>query len=230
MFIDVRILLPFSADALLFPDVKHIYTDIDNLVIINQTRSDHGLPELCPTSISKTVTGDEDSINLVDRILYDTTCLGGTFDHFHIGHKLLLTRACVHTKNKIIIGVSGDKLLKKKKYLEMMEPFKLRFDTVTQFVSQFNPHIPEHDIFELNDPGGPAIEDANIDAIICSSETLRGAVWVNNKRQEAGMPLLVIVEQGLVQNIEDLGEDDDGKISSSALRKLLYEEKQRNKL
>lgn len=45
-------------------------------------------------------------------------CLGGTFDHMHLGHKLLLTHALMCAKDRILVGVTCDGLLKKKAYAE----------------------------------------------------------------------------------------------------------------
>ena len=46
--------------------------------------------------------------------------LGGTFDHMHSGHRLLLTQAAMFTKSRMVIGVTADELLKKKKYAEVI--------------------------------------------------------------------------------------------------------------
>jgi cytidyltransferase-like protein len=42
--------------------------------------------------------------------------MGGTFDHMHLGHKLLLTQACLLTKDTLHVGITGDALLAKKAY------------------------------------------------------------------------------------------------------------------
>ena len=46
--------------------------------------------------------------------------LGGTFDHLHNGHKLLLTQALLCSDQKIVCGVTTDALLKKKAYAEFL--------------------------------------------------------------------------------------------------------------
>lgn len=56
-------------------------------------------------------TGSVESI----KQKYKMTCLGGTFDHLHLGHKLLLTNALFYTGEVIIIGITSSKLLSKKK-------------------------------------------------------------------------------------------------------------------
>ncbi|POS75577.1 cytidylyltransferase [Diaporthe helianthi] len=73
-----------------------------------------------------------------------TVCLGGTFDHLHPGHKLLLTagaylldipeRGSSHTC-KYIIGITGDELLKNKKDAEFLESWDDRARNVIYFLA-----------------------------------------------------------------------------------------------
>lgn len=39
--------------------------------------------------------------------LYDVVALGGTFDHLHAGHKILLGMAASVTERRLIVGVTG---------------------------------------------------------------------------------------------------------------------------
>ena len=38
---------------------------------------------------------------------YPVTIIGGTFDHLHAGHKILLSMAAYITSQKLIIGITG---------------------------------------------------------------------------------------------------------------------------
>lgn len=38
---------------------------------------------------------------------YEVAALGGTFDHLHAGHKILLTMAAFVTSRRLIVGVTG---------------------------------------------------------------------------------------------------------------------------
>ena len=49
---------------------------------------------------------------------YNNTALGGTFDHPHIGHKILLSLASLLPKTKLYIGLTHESLLSKKTYNE----------------------------------------------------------------------------------------------------------------
>ncbi|KAM6485114.1 Nucleotidylyl transferase [Trichoderma sp. SZMC 28011] len=75
---------------------------------------------------------------------YDTVCLGGTFDHLHAGHKLLLHATALlmgipekHTGKHavLIVGISGDELLTNKKYAQVLQPWDVRANNVLQFLS-----------------------------------------------------------------------------------------------
>lgn len=39
--------------------------------------------------------------------LYPVVALGGTFDHLHCGHKILLSMALWITADKLIVGITG---------------------------------------------------------------------------------------------------------------------------
>ncbi|KAL7897091.1 hypothetical protein HDV63DRAFT_405821 [Trichoderma sp. SZMC 28014] len=75
---------------------------------------------------------------------HDTVCLGGTFDHLHPGHKLLLHATALLMKipepssgkqGVLIVGISGDELLTNKKYAEVLQPWAVRANNVLQFLS-----------------------------------------------------------------------------------------------
>lgn len=75
---------------------------------------------------------------------YKTVCLGGTFDHLHPGHKLLLTAGAYlldipergsSDTCTYIIGITGDELLKNKKNANVLEPWDNRARNVLRFLS-----------------------------------------------------------------------------------------------
>lgn len=43
-----------------------------------------------------------------DPPIYPVVALGGTFDHIHAGHKILLSMAAWIADEKVIVGVTGD--------------------------------------------------------------------------------------------------------------------------
>ena len=70
--------------------------------------------------------------------------VGGTFDHLHAGHKLLLTATAALLepqleteflkKRCLIVGITGDELLTSKKYAECLQSWEERQTAVYQFL------------------------------------------------------------------------------------------------
>ena len=69
-----------------------------------------------------------------------SVAVGGTFDHLHAGHKLLLTMTALVLDSEAIpgacltIGITGDELLKNKSFKEELEDFPERQLAVQDFV------------------------------------------------------------------------------------------------
>lgn len=69
-----------------------------------------------------------------------SVAVGGTFDHLHAGHKLLLTMTALALVLDaaegccITVGITGDELLKKKQYQEELEDFYQRQSAVRSFL------------------------------------------------------------------------------------------------
>lgn len=92
--------------------------------------------------------------------------VGGTFDHLHIGHKLLLTMvaftvdppsATEEKKAVITVGITAEDLLKNKKYAEFLEDWHDRYRSVHKYlhgIISFDP-ANEHpeSVREIRNPG-----------------------------------------------------------------------------
>jgi cytidyltransferase-like protein len=79
--------------------------------------------------------------------------MGGTFDHLHLGHRLLLSQAAILTKTTLHCGVTSESLLSSKAYKEYMEPLHVRMEAVSSFLRAFNPKL-KINVFELIDTAG----------------------------------------------------------------------------
>lgn len=77
--------------------------------------------------------------------IHKSVAVGGTFDHLHIGHKLLLTATVLlaepstassrdKTTRHITVGITGDELLVNKKYGSVVESWTTRQQRTADFV------------------------------------------------------------------------------------------------
>ncbi|CAI7586452.1 unnamed protein product [Penicillium viridicatum] len=81
---------------------------------------------------------------------YHSVVVGGTFDHLHVGHKLLLTAVALvlepldrEQEGRLTIGVTGDALLVNKKYAEFLESWEERWQSTADFLTAIMDFSPE---------------------------------------------------------------------------------------
>jgi cytidyltransferase-like protein len=123
---------------------------------------------------------------------YSKAAVGGTFDHFHAGHKQLLNTA-FDAAETVVIGITHPALSKNKPMAHLIEPYQQRLDSLNSFLHQ-NQYSQRSEVIELTDPFGPTVTDPKIDALIVSQMTQRGAELVNQQRIERQLhPLPVII-------------------------------------
>ncbi|KAL8767298.1 MAG: hypothetical protein Q9209_006136 [Squamulea sp. 1 TL-2023] len=83
----------------------------------------------------------------VPRAHHDAVAVGGTFDHLHVGHKLLLSMTALVLNNNITpgskvnrsltVGITGDKLLENKRFSEQLQDWHQRQTAVESFLLAF---------------------------------------------------------------------------------------------
>jgi pantetheine-phosphate adenylyltransferase len=136
---------------------------------------------------------------------YLKVAVGGTFDKFHEGHKLLIEKAFEVGEN-VLIGVTSDKFGGMKGEIE---PCNVRMSNLNLLLQDRSNYI----LARLDEPFGPTVEDESIDAIVVSPETEPTALKINQIRKENGMKPLDIITISMVLA-------QDGKpISSTRIRK-----------
>ena len=112
-------------------------------------------------------TADGSSIKTpyTDTRKHCSVAVGGTFDHLHIGHKLLLTATTLalespsnaETPLSLIIGITGDELLVNKKHATEVETWDVRQQKTADFVESIlvvSDHArQERKVESINEPG-----------------------------------------------------------------------------
>lgn len=102
---------------------------------------------------------------------HSSVAVGGTFDHLHVGHKLLLTATVLaldtcpslsqpawpdgQGKRVVTVGITGDELLVNKKYAEFLESWEHRWKGVWRFLQSIIDFSPSStvDIMREYEPG-----------------------------------------------------------------------------
>jgi pantetheine-phosphate adenylyltransferase len=141
---------------------------------------------------------------------YHRVALGGTFDHFHAGHKAFLGHAA-SLAPELIIGITRPSMLIHKKYPKTIESFSQRGKSVSDYL---NMNAPSHRVqfVPLEDIYGPTVSDPGINALVVSPATHSNAEKINQERQNNTLPPLSIEVVSPV--LDSLGDF----ISSSRIR------------
>lgn len=122
--------------------------------------------------------------------------VGGTFDEFHRGHKVLLMKA-FEIGEHVLIGLCSDEFVKKMGKPHVTASFKERLKELKAFLEALN-LSDKAEIVPLNDPYGVTVTDRCIEALVVSEETEKTAMKINQKRSEARLPPLTIVTISMV--------------------------------
>ncbi|KEY65678.1 hypothetical protein S7711_07511 [Stachybotrys chartarum IBT 7711] len=101
---------------------------------------DSGLSLSTEQALSAATGVGQDDVDLISA--YKSVCFGGTFDHLHPGHKLLIQATALlvavpksDKQSELIIGISADELLKNKKYSEELQSWEQRARNVLAVLS-----------------------------------------------------------------------------------------------
>ena len=232
---------------------KHLYSVdcLDGEVFLNeflQTRHIYNPSWALDLEVQKIDTGasipwpehiepDEEPAKRCNAKPHYSVAVGGTFDHLHIGHKLLLTMTALvlefdHKKTRTLtVGITGDALLKKNQYIEVLQDWNQRQASVRDFLlSILDWHAPSDptgrtydqktnarsvrddlssgltiNYVEIFDAFGPTITDEKISALVISGETRSGGKAVNDRREEKGWAPLEVFEVDVLDAHDEKG-------------------------
>ena len=139
--------------------------------------------------------------------------MGGTFDHLHDGHKYLIETA-LSISHQVVIGLTSQKMLKRKKVAAKIEDYETRKKNLESFISSIT-ELDRVKIVELNDPYGPPIKEPEYEGLIASQETYSNALKLNEVREANGFKPLIIIVIPMI-----MGENNQ-RLSSTAIREKL---------
>lgn len=172
----------------------------------------------------------EASETAIQKSEFRVAAVGGTFDHLHNGHKILLTVASLAARH-LLIGLTCEALLENKKFPASMQSYSERREVTLAFLRLVRRNL-QAEIVPITDVYGPTLATPDIDAIVVSKETLTGAHCINSKRAEIGLSeLRIICVNTLATKTDVLGEKGsldtavEDKISSGQIRRYLEEQK-----
>ncbi|MEM3684573.1 MAG: pantetheine-phosphate adenylyltransferase [Conexivisphaerales archaeon] len=151
---------------------------------------------------------------------FNIVALGGTFDHFHKGHRALIEEG-FRIGKIVFIGVVSDKLARElgKK---PDQSYEFRKGVVESYVLKHHPKR-RFNIFPLDDPFGPLADDPSVEALVVTPESLARGESANMIRLKKGLKPVRIIMVPLVLA------DDGIRISSTRIRKKEIDEEGRLK-
>ncbi|MBI2613699.1 MAG: pantetheine-phosphate adenylyltransferase [Candidatus Levybacteria bacterium] len=142
---------------------------------------------------------------------YSVVICGGTFDHFHKGHRMFL-RHVFSVGKEYIVGITSDEFVRRWKIdgrsWTKIEAFEERKRAILEFIKKEGV-LNKAEIVKIDDLFGPTLDKSLvIDAIVVSENTKKGAEIINERRKKIGLKKinLSVAPQVLAQ---------DGKLISS---------------
>ncbi|KAI9264874.1 hypothetical protein BDA99DRAFT_558985 [Phascolomyces articulosus] len=163
-----------------------------------------------------------------DGQLFDRVIVGGTFDHIHAGHKILLTMTALLAEKTIYVGVTDDIMLVSKKHREFIASTQARIENVKQFLHTVRRGL-EYIVVPIIDPFGPTITEPSVQALVVSKETEKGGDACNTERAKRNFPPLALRMIDVISsdNASVDGQDIGAlKISSTWIREYIAQHQQ----
>jgi pantetheine-phosphate adenylyltransferase len=136
---------------------------------------------------------------------YNFVIVGGTFDHFHIGHQALLNKA-LEIGKKVTIGIATEEIYKNKFLSQTIQSYSDRYKIVKKFIKN------KGEIISFSEFTGGMDKRPEVDAIVVSRETFPNALKINELRKNNKLrPMTIVI-------VEDVLAEDGKIISSERIR------------
>ena len=145
------------------------------------------------------------------QFIYKNSVLGGTFDHFHLGHQKLIDAAFEQSKH-VTIGLTKPVMYQNKFLSDTIEDYSIREADLKKYLKEKDFETRAR-IIPIVNIYGTTLEDKNIEAIFATEENLHNVNLINTKRKEIGFSKFKIITVPYIK-------DDNGKnITSERIRK-----------
>jgi phosphopantetheine adenylyltransferase len=140
----------------------HITPRVERLPYGTAIVSATAATEAANSSIAADINSKESTASSYST--HTSVAVGGTFDHLHIGHKLLLSTTVfipeptASEPRQITIGITGDELLVNKKFASQVESWEARQAETAAFVESilvFAPDVPSIKTTKAKNEPGP---------------------------------------------------------------------------
>ncbi|KAL1405290.1 hypothetical protein Q8F55_008917 [Vanrija albida] len=143
---------------------------------------------------------------------YPVTALGGTFDHLHAAHKILLHIGLFVTEKRLFNGIISPELLASKSNAHLVQSLDQRIANVAAFLNRTGPGDTLVEVEEIKDALGPTRWDPTIKALVVSRETLNGGADINKVRKADNLEELTVL------SIDVISSDIDGVADDTTFR------------
>lgn len=140
---------------------------------------------------------------------FKTVAVGGTFDEFHKGHRILLIKA-FEMGEQVLIGLCSDEFFRKLNKPHPAASYTKRLEELKAFLRDYG-FLERATIIPLDDIYGVTLAKNSIDALIVSRETEATALAINEERRARELSPLQIVA------IEMVPSEDHAPISTSRI-------------
>ncbi len=145
--------------------------------------------------------------------MFNLAGLGGSFDHLHEGHKILIQTALTVSRS-VVIGLTTGNLLKDKKFSSKIQDYQTRKKNLLEYLESTDKR-ERVTIIKLNEPYGPPVNEKRYEALVVSQETYKTGLKMNEIRKKKGYPPLILVVIPLIKD------EQNKKLSSTTIRRNL---------
>lgn len=136
-------------------------------------------------------TKKSDKVSKVSKRPYKKVWTGGTFDHFHEGHKELIDKA-FEVGDFVVIAILADEVVQDKQYAALIQTLEVRKSTIDEYLAKKYGR-DRYKIVVQDAVYTDASLDPELEANILCYKTEQHFYDINKRREDKGLKPLVWV-------------------------------------